>query len=197
MRTPIFRSASYLLVVGVNEPALQITILEQCREHRLRTYFCQGIQELKVISEMMSRITALLVFAENIPTVLISESIDSFLKKQIPVRIFGPAPELQSLSHASCKISTYAKISSTIDELVSMMVPPGLEKVLLEDAATILPRFLEKTLSQKCFIIWKQTYFALLNISDSYLIGYPSAMVHGFFWSEIIHHYARSKVQKK
>jgi hypothetical protein len=54
------------------------------------------------------------------------------------------------------------------------------------------PHFFEKTVSQKCFFIWKQTYSSLYKISGFSFIGYPSAMVHGFFWSEIIH----SKVQK-
>ncbi len=57
------------------------------------------------------------------------------------------------------------------------------------------PHFFEKTLSQKCFFVWKKTYSALFNISDSFLIGYPSAMVHGFFWSEAIKHHTRSPVQ--
>ncbi len=58
----------------------------------------------------------------------------------------------------------------------------------------IAPHFFEKTLSRKCFFIWKETYPALYKISGFSFIGYPSAMAHGFFWSEIIHHYTRSKV---
>jgi hypothetical protein len=58
------------------------------------------------------------------------------------------------------------------------------------------PNFLEKSPLQKCYFIWRQTFFALNQISSSPLIGYPSAMVHGFFWSEILYHYAAPQIAR-
>jgi hypothetical protein len=51
---------------------------------------------------------------------------------------------------------------------------------------TVIPNFVDQTVSQNCYYIWRQSTLALNNISSFALIAYPMAISHGFLWAETI-----------
>ena len=147
MRAPIFRSASYLLVVGADSAAFKTAITESCRRHRLHTYFCRDPMELKVAGDAMSRITGLFIFPEKMTQTQISEMTVEFSKRNIPIRLFSSKPLFRSLTIENGKIissDSASAVAQGLDELLHELVPPSLEPALMDDANKILPLFLEK-----------------------------------------------------